>query len=57
MGMKTAETEINIKVTFKANDREHKAFKLACVENDEDMSKLFREFARGYVAKHRRKKK
>ena len=55
--MKTAETVLNTKVTFKANDAEHKAFKLACVDSGEDMARLFRDFERQYVKRYRKRKK
>ena len=55
--MKTAEVEVNMKAVFKVNDKEHKAFKMACLENDEEMAQVFRAFARSYVAKTKKRKK
>ena len=54
--MKTAEVEVNTKVTFRANDADLLAFKLACVENRIDMAVVLREAMRRYVAEHKRKK-
>ncbi len=54
--MRVAEVKINAQVVFRTNDREHLAFTDACKENDENMARLYRDFERAYVAKHRRKK-
>ena len=47
--MKVAEIEVNRRFTIMVNDREHKAFKLKCVEQNLDMSAVLREFMREYV--------
>jgi len=48
--MKTAEVVINKQMTLKLNDKEHKAFKLKCVREGREMSKVLRQLMREYVA-------
>jgi len=54
--MRVAEVELNKTVAFRANDREHKAFKLACIENDEEMAEVLRQFMRDYVKRQAKRK-
>jgi hypothetical protein len=49
--MRTAEVEVNKMLNIKVNDREHKAFKRKCLDDDRDMSEVLREFMREYVSK------
>jgi hypothetical protein len=49
--MRTAEVAVNKKLTVMVNDREHKAFKLKCVNENRDMSEVVRELIREYVSK------
>ena len=55
--MRVAEVELNQRVTFLANDKEHKAFKLACVENNTEMGTVLREMQRRYVREQRESKR
>jgi hypothetical protein len=47
--MKTAEVEVNKKFTIAVNDKEHRAFKIACTKNDTEMAAVIRAFMREYV--------
>ena len=52
--MKTAEVEINKTMTIKLNDKEHKAFKLKCVQEGREMSEVIRQLMREYVGRKRK---
>ena len=47
--MKVSEVDVNKRFTIMVNDREHKAFKIACVHEDKEMSEVLRGFMRDYV--------
>ena len=47
--MKVAEVNVNKRFTIMVNDREHKDFKIACVEDDKEMAEVLRGFMRDYV--------
>ena len=56
-GMKTAEVEVNKKFTIAVNDREHRAFKIACINNETEMAAVLRGFMREYVSQNKGKRK
>ena len=47
--MRTSEVEVNKHLTFRVNDQEHKAFKIACIQEGEEMAKVLRQLVRDYV--------
>jgi len=49
--MKTAEVNVNKKLTLMVNDKEHHAFKLAVLRNHREVSVVLRELMREYVAR------
>ena len=53
--MKATEVEVNKRFTIMVNDREHKAFKMKCVEQGIDMSAVLREFMRDFVKGKKKK--
>ena len=53
--MRTAEVYLNKQITFMANDEEHKAFKIACIDSGREMAEVMREMAREYVKRHKKK--
>ena len=53
--MRVAEVELNKSVVFRANDREHKEFKLACTDGGHEMAEVLRAYMRTYVKKHGKK--
>ena len=53
--MRVAETDTNKRFTICVNDREHKDFKIACIENDREMAEVLRGFMRDYVKKSKKK--
>ena len=55
--MRVAEVTINKSIAIRVNDLEHKAFKLACIENDEEMAEVIRQCMREYVSKKGKQKK
>ncbi len=54
--MKVAEVEVNKRFTIMVNDREHKAFKIACTEDDKEMAEVLREYMRDYVKAQKKRK-
>ena len=55
LNMRTAEVEVNKQITVRVNDKEHKAFKLACIESNVEMALIIRQFIRDYVKAHKKK--
>ncbi len=53
--MRTAEVEVNKRLTFKVNDREYKDFRRICLERDEEVAFVLRRLMREYVEKHKSK--
>jgi hypothetical protein len=54
---RTAEVVLNKRVTFLVNDKEHKKFKMACLEDDLEMARVLREYMRDYLKRRARKAK
>ena len=54
-GMRTAETEINVQIAFRTNDKERREFKLACMIAGEEMATVLRQYMRDYVKQHKKK--
>ena len=53
---RTAEVVLNKRVTFLANDKEHKKFKMACLEDNREMAEVLREYMRDYLKQRKAKK-
>lgn len=53
---KPAGVALNKKVTFLANDKAHKKFKMACLEDDREMAEVLREYMRDYLKQRKAKK-
>lgn len=49
--MRTAEVELNKSIAIRVNDAEHKAFKIACIEDGTEMAEAIRQFMRDYVSR------
>ena len=54
VGMRKAEIEVNKRVTFMANEAEHRAFKVKCVSEGTEMASVLRRFMRDYVSKKKK---
>jgi len=52
--MRTAEVEVNVQIAFRTNDKERRAFKLACMIEGEEMATVLRQFLRDYVKAHKK---
>ena len=48
-GSRSAEVEVNKKLTILVNDKEHRAFKTACVSEGKEMAEVLRAYMREYV--------
>ena len=55
--MRTSEVEIDSRITVRVNKAEHRAFKLACMIEGQEMATVMRQLVRDYVAQHKDKQK